>query len=263
MTIEQELRDDIARDQRRADLPARGVASAQAILRRRHQLAFLVGVVACGLVAATLVSRHVVDVGGKSLIDADVTRVALAAFGLWIIVYAFSKERSLRRIVEERGRLFALDGEIASELLSAGLVLDAVTALHASLELDELLPCIVDQGRALVGGEHGVLFIAEERQPMQPVVDPESLATVGQPIVDLVSERRRVVGVVGDGTVDIGVPVISGENLLAILVIPGVVAHELNDDTLVLLTRFGGAAGAALANARRYEAAMFLLDVAH
>ena len=47
------------------------------------------------------------------------------------------------------------------------------------------------------------------------------------------------------------------------LVLPGVVAHGLNDDTKILLTRFGVAAGAALTNARRYEAAMFLLDVAH
>lgn len=263
MTKEQELREDIARDQRRADLPGRGIASAHAIVRRRHQLAFLVGVVAFGLIAATVVSRHVVDVGGKSLIDADVTRFALAAFSLWIIVYAFNKERYLRRVVDERDRLFALDGEIASGLLSAGLVLDAVTALHARLELDELLPCIVDQGRALVGGEHGLLFIAEERQPMQPVVDAESLAAAGQPIVDLVSDRRGVVGVVADGTVDIGVPIISGADLLAVLVLPGVVAHGLNDDTKVLLTRFGNAAGAALTNARRYEAAMFLLDVAH
>ena len=53
-----------------------------------------------------------------------------------------------------------------------------------------------------------------------------------------------------------------GAELLAVLVLPGVVANALTPDTTALLTRFGTAAGAALVNARRYEAAMFLLDVA-
>jgi hypothetical protein len=262
-TIEQELREDIARDQRRADLPARGIATVHAIHRRRHQLAFLMGVVAFGLMASTLVSKHVVDIGGKTLIDGDVTRLALAGFSLWIVMYAFSKERYLRRVMDERERLFALDGEIASGLLSAGLVLDAVTPLHARLELDELLPCIVDQGRGLVGSEHGVLFIAEERQPMQPVVDPGGRATDAAPIMELVAARSTVVGVVQGTTVDVGVPIVDQGELLAVLVISGVVAGGVNDDMSALLTRFGTAAGAALRNARRYEAAMFLLDVAH
>jgi hypothetical protein len=262
-TAEQELRDHLARDQKRADLPSRGIATAKAISRRRHQLAFLVGVVTLGLVSATLVSRNVMDIGAKSLINPDVTSLALAGFSLWIIIYAFNKERYLRRVIDERERLFALDGEIASGLLSAGLVVDAVTAMHARLELDDLLPCIVEQGLGLVGGDDGVLFIAEDRQPMQPVVDSGGLAPAVQPIVDLVSLRRTVVGVAESGIVDVGVPIVAGSELLAVLVVPGVVGDDLTEDTEVLLTRFGEAAGSALLNARRYEAAMFLLDVAH
>ena len=262
-TVEQDLRDDIARDQRRADLPSRGIATVHAIARRRHQLAFLVGVVTLGLVSATLVSRNVVDVGGKSLIDADVARFALAGFSVWIIVYTFTKDRYLRRVTDERERLFALDGEIATGLLSAGLVLDAVTAMHARLELNDLLPCIVDQGRGLVGGDHGVLFLAEERQPMQPVVDSEHLAEGAQLIVDLATQRRTVVGVIEGGAIDIGVPIVAGDEMLAVLVLPRVVGGGLTEDTKALLARFSAAAGSALLNARRYEAAMFLLDVAH
>ena len=266
--IEATLREDIARDQQRADLPKRGIATAQAIVRRRHQIAFVVAIVTCGLVFATLVSENVIDLGAKSWIDTEVTRFALAALSVFVILYAFDKERVLRRVVREREQLFALDGELAGTLLSSGLVLDAVTAMHARLELADLLPCIVDQGRYLVGGESGVLFLEEDRQPMQPVVDVHSMAAEVQTMVDLVNDRRAVVaeGRTGSGAehvLDIGVPIRADGELLAVLVLPAIVAPTLTRDMNVLLTRFGDAAGAALLNARRYEAAMFLLDVAH
>ena len=257
------LREEIARDQKRADLPNRGIATAHAIHQRRHQIAFLVAVVAFGLVFATLVSEHLIDLGTRSLIDTEITRLALAGLSVFVILYAFDKERILRRVVHEREELFALDGELAGSLLSSGLVLDTVTALHANLELADLLPCIVDQGRYLVGSEAGVLFLDEERQPMQPVLDPMSMAAVARPVVELVTAQRAVLAQ-GDGdSLDIGVPIEAEGQLLAVLVLPDVVANELNTDMVALLTRFGAAAGAALLNARRYEAAMFLLDVAH
>ncbi len=262
------LRRDIARDQQRADLPKRGIVTAQAIVRRRHQIAFVVGIVTCGLVFATLVSENIIDLGAKSWIDTEVTRFALAALSVFVILYAFDKERILRRVVREREQLFALDGELAGTLLSSGLVLDAVTAMHARLELADLLPCIVDQGRYLVGGDHGVLFLEEDRQLMQPVVDPHAIAVEVQTTVDLVNNRRAVVAQGRDTSgaehvLDIGVPISVGGEILAVLVLPAIVAPTLTTDMNVLLTRFGDAAGAALLNARRYEAAMFLLDVAH
>jgi len=115
---------------------------------------------------------------------------------------------------------------------------------------------------------NGVLFLEEDRQPMQPVVDANSMAAEVQTTVDLVSERRVVVaqGRETSGAtqvLDIGVPISVNGELLAVLVLPGIVALALTTDMNALLTRFGHAAGAALLNARRYEAAMFLLDVAH
>jgi hypothetical protein len=262
VSIDQQLRAGIAREQTLADLPSRGIATLHAIHRRRHQIAFVAGLVATAVIVATLVSEKVIDIGADSWLDADVARFALVAFGLGIVLYAFDKDRHLRRVVAQRERIHELDREIAGSLLSAGLVLDAVTAVHTELALDRLLPTIVDQGRSLIGAERGVLFIAEPRRPMQPVVDPDRLATSARPMVDLVGERHTVVGVVEDDTVDIGVPVVCGAELLAVLVMPGVSGGALTPDTTELLTRFGQAAGTALVNARRYEAAMFLLDVA-
>src|SRR3954468_5524478 len=262
VSIDQELRAGIAKEQHLADLPNRGIATLHAIHRRRHQVAIVAGLVATAVIVATLVSEKVIDIGAYSWIDADVARFALAAFGLGIVLYAFDKDRHLRRVVAQRERIYELDCEIAGTLLSSGLVLDAVTAVHAELALDRLLPTVVDQGRSLIGADLGVLFIEEPGRPMEPVIDPDGLAAKASPMVALVGERRAVVGVVEGSTIDIGVPITSGSELLAVLVLPGVIANALTPDTTALFTRFGAAAGAALVNARRYEAAMFLLDVA-
>jgi hypothetical protein len=262
VSIDQQLRAGISREQQLADLPNRGIATLQAIHRRRHQIAFVAGLVATAVILATLVSEKVIDIGADSWVDADVMRIALAVFGLGIVLYAFDKDRHLRRVVAQRERIYELDCEIAGTLLSAGLVLDAVTAVHAELALDRLLPTMVDQGRSLIGADRGVLFIEEPGRPMAPAIDPDGLAASAAPMVELVGARRAVVGVVEGSTIDIGVPITSGPELLAVLVLPGVVANALTADTTALLTRFGAAAGAALVNARRYEAAMFLLDVA-
>jgi hypothetical protein len=262
VSIEQELRAGIERDQALADLPGRGVATLQAVHRRRHQIAFVAGLVAVAVIAVSLVSERVVDLGARSWIDADVARFALVGFALGIVLYAFDKDRHLRRVIRQREQIYELDREIAGSLLSAGLVLDAVQAVHAELALDRLLPTIAEQGQSLIGADRGVLFIEEPGRPMEPVIDPHGLADRTAPMVELVGMRRAVVGIVEDTTMDIGVPVIAGDELLAVLVLPEVVATTLSPDTTALLTRFGAAAGQALVNARRYEAAMFLLDVA-
>ncbi len=262
-TRESELREDLAREERLADLPSDGVASLGAVRRRRSQIAFLGGLVTVALIAATLVSEGVVSLGAKSIIDASNTRIALALFSIWIIVYAFDKDRHLRRVVRDRELIFELDSEIACGLLSSGLVLDAVTALHATIELDQLLPAIVEQGRNLVGVDDGVLFLSED-QELQPVVDAQGTAGLLAPVMELVRSQHTVLAVTSDDALTIGVPIDDRDGaLLAVLVLPGLVAAELTADTRAVMARYGAAAGSALVNARRYEAAMFLLDIAH
>ena len=116
VSIDQELRARIANEQALADLPGRGVATLQAIHRRRHQIAFVAGLVAVAVIVATLVSEKVIDIGADSWIDADVARYALAAFAFGIVLYAFDKDRHLRRVVAQRERIYELDCEIAGSL---------------------------------------------------------------------------------------------------------------------------------------------------
>ncbi len=261
MTVDQELRRGLVEEQERANLGKTGIVSLAAVDRRRHQLAFVTLLVAAALLFATLVAAHVIELGRQGWIDTDVARFGIVGFGIAMVIYAFDQERHLRRVVQRRARLEALDGEIASHLLSAGLVLDAVSAVHEAIELSDLLPVIVAQGRMLIGCEHAVLFLVEDGSDLDAVIDEEQLASAAAPIAELVLARRGVVGIVAEATMDIGVPIGSNGSVLAVLVLPTVVADRLTDDTREVLDRFGRAAGSALANARRYEAAMFLLDV--
>ncbi len=262
MRTDEHLRHDLAAAQRAAGLRGREIASMEAVDRRRRQIAAVGLVVAVGLLVSTLFSSGVFDLRSRGWIDVTTARFASLGFAICMIMYTFDKERHLRRFVQEREQLYALDGEIAQNLLTSGLLLDVAVAVHSTLSLDELLPILVDQGRSLIGTDQGVLFIEEEGRPMEPAVDPANLAAIGAPIAGLAAARGGVVGIVEDGTVDIGVPMVSGTQVLAVLVLPGVVASQLTESTRALLDRFGRIAGSALANARRYEAAIFLFDVA-
>src|SRR6476620_1431128 len=146
VSIDQELRAGISREQTLADLPNRGVATLHAIHRRRHQIALVAGLVATAVILATLVSEKVIDIGADSWIDADVARHGLVAFGLGIVLCAFDKDRHLRRVVAQRERIYELDCESAGSLLSAGPVLDAGAAGHTARARERLLPTIVEQG---------------------------------------------------------------------------------------------------------------------
>lgn len=262
MVTDESLREELVAEQRRANLRRDGIASPEAVDRRRHQIAAVGLVVAVGMLLAVLFGANVIRLGsGSHWIDSDVVRLVTVAFGVTMVVYAFDQERHLRRVERGRAQLVALESDIASNLLTAGLVLDAVCAVHASVELDTVVAVIVEQGRTLVGGEHGVLFVADEHGGLEPAYDPEGVAAIGAPIADLVRGRRTVVSITETGGTDIGVPLLHGADLLAVLVLPEVLAARLTPDLEAVLGRFGAEAASALANARRYEAAMFLMDV--
>jgi hypothetical protein len=259
--IEERLRNEVVEDQRRAGLGDRGIASLEDVERRRRQIVTVGVVVAAGLAVATSISAGLVDVGQRGWIDPQVARYASVALAICLVVYAFDKERFLRRFVRERDELLALDGEVAGHLLSAGLLLDAATAMHRSLELDDVLPAIVEQGRALTGSRRAVLFVDEGEQPMRPVLDTAAAADVAAGIVTLVEERRRVIALDdASATITIGVPVLDGNVQLGVLVLLDCPGGMPDEDLRALLERFGHLAGSALDNARRYEAAMFIID---
>jgi hypothetical protein len=261
VSTDESLRHELAVEQRRANLRYDGIASERAVDHRRHQIAGVGIVVAVGMLLAVLLATNVIEFGSNRWIDSDAVRLATVGFGIAMVIYAFDQERHLRRVEHHREHLVALDCDIASNLLTAGLVLEAVSAVHASVELLDVLPAIVDQGRGLLGAERAVLFLTDEDGVMEPVHDPEGLAPIATPAVALVSARRAIVAITGGGGNDIGVPIGPAEEPLGVLVLPGVLADRLTDELKAVLGRFGTEAGRALANARRYEAAMFLLDV--
>jgi hypothetical protein len=230
------------------------------VTRRRIQVAFVAGMVAVTTLVAALAAVDVIDVDDQGILDIDTMRLPVLALAVGIVVYCVHQDLSLRKVVRQRHRLETLEQGVASSLLSSGILLDAVRAMAPHLELSALLPEVVEQGRALVGAERGAVYLTEGQRAMEPVVDADGIGDAGTPIADLVVTRRGVVGVVDGDAIDVGVPLVAGGAVIAVLVLPGVLARELTDDLSDLLTRFGEAAGTAIANARRYEAAMFLLD---
>jgi hypothetical protein len=259
---DQDLRAELAAEQRRAGLRDPGVASMAAVEQRRRQVAAVAVVDTLGLVVAMLMTIGVIDLGDDGLIGARTARDASIGFAVCMVLYAFDKERHLRRFVEERDALVALDGEVAGHLLASGLLLDAATAVHSSLELDTVLAEVVDHGQALAGSSRAVLFLAEEHEPMQAAVDRDGVAEQERATVAMVVESGSVVVATTVDVTRIGVPVTADGELLGVLVLVDTPGGALLDDLRTLLTAYGAIAGRALANARRYEAAMFLIDTA-
>lgn len=261
MSVDEALRKELAVEQRRANLGEGGIPSLEALDRRRHQIATVGVIVAIGMLVVVLVATNVIALGSNRWIDGNLARFATIGFGVAMVLYAFDQERHLRRVERHRGELVALDCGIASDLLTAGIVLDSVCALHASIELGTVIPTIVDQGCGLLGAERAVLFLADEDHQMEVVQDADGHAAMSMPTAELVMNRESVVAVTGAVGTDIGVPIAADGTVLGVLVLPGVLTDRLTDDLRTVLTRFGTEAAQALANARRYEAAVFLLDV--
>ncbi len=219
-------------------------------------------IVALGLIVAMLMSVGVIDLGRDGLIGVRTARDATIGFAVCMLLYSFDKERHLRRFVAERDALVALDGEVASHLLTSGLLLDAATAMHDSLELDRVLAEIVAHGQSLTGVPRAALFLEEEHQPMQPAVDRDCIADHAVATVDAVLEAGSVAAITTDEHTRLGVPLTADGEILGVLVLFDPPSDGVLDDVRTLLTAFGAIAGRALANARRYEAAMFLIDTA-
>ena len=106
----EDLRAELAAEQRRAGLRTRGVASLEAVDQRRREIATVGAVVALGLIVAMLMSVGVIDLGRGGPIGVRTARDATIGFAVCMLLYSFDKERHLRRFVAERDALVALDG---------------------------------------------------------------------------------------------------------------------------------------------------------
>ena len=261
MTTIESLREQIVREARLTNLKADGVVHAPEIQRRRLQIFFVALVALVGLLFTTVANDAWEEVRGSSWIDLDVARIALTIFGAWCAFYVYDKEQHLKRLSRLGRDVEALDGALAAGLLCAALVADSVEAVHASLDLDDVVSRVVEQGCALVGATGGALFLVDDDGALQLVTGPAAPAAPGE-LFGLAMERRELFELAGETSSTVGVPLCGGGDALGVLMLGLEPPVRLGEETRALLVRFAGAAARAIANARRYEAAMFLLDVA-
>lgn len=258
----EDLRAQIAREERESNLPPEGTVSPVRIRRRRRQMCLVAIVVAVGLLVTTVVGDLWQEVRDYSWIDTEIARIALVVFGAWVAFYVYEKDRHLRRLSELGRDVARVEGELAAGMLSSALVADAVAAVHSSLDLDATARQIAFQGLGLLGADtawlrladadgvlHDVFVDGDDAQP-EPEDDAYALAAAhGAPLLLTDDDGSVLFAALRD---DSGV--------LGVLAVRALAGSRFSESQRSLVGRFATQATVALEHSRRYEAAVFLLD---
>lgn len=268
MSTIENLRDEITREERVVNLRADGTVSADEIQRRRRQMFLLAMVVLVGLLFTTVANDVWTEFRDGSWIDPELARIALIGFGVCSVGYLYDKEQHLKRLSRLGRDVQDLDAALAATMLRSAFVADATEAVHASLELDEVAQRVVDQSCRLVGASSASLRLADDEGDLRPVAAQVDIA--GKEPSEPTEPSRDLLKVVGrtgepallnSGTVSVlCVPLLRDGHLLGLITLGAGAADRFTDDDAALLGRFAAPVANAIANAQRYEAAVFLLD---
>ena len=269
MSTIEDLRDEIIREERVVNLHADGNVTAEEIQRRRRQMLLMAVVVLVGLLFTTVANDVWTQFRDSSWIDPDVARIALIGFGICTVGYLYDKEQHLKRLSRLGHEFQDLDAALAATMLRSAFVADATDAIHASLELDEVVQRVAEQACRLVGAGAASLHLTDEEGDLHPVASQVDLAgseppEFAEPSRDLlrVVGRTREPALLNSGTVSVlCVPLVRDGHLIGLVTLGAHVADRFDDDDAALLGRFAVSAANAIANAQRYEAAVFLLDL--
>jgi hypothetical protein len=267
MSTIEDLRDEITREERVVNLRADGTVTAEEIQRRRRQMLLLALVVLVGLLFTTVANDVWTQFRDGSWIDPEVARIALIGFGVCSAGYLYDKEQHLKRLSRLGRDVQDLDAALAATMLHSAFVADATEAVHASLDLDEVVQRVVDESCRLVGAGSASLRLADDDGDLRPVAAQIDISGEPAEPAEPSSDLLQVVGRTGEpallnsGTVSVlCVPLVRDGHLLGLITLGAGAADRFTDDDAALLGRFATPAANAIANARRYEAAVFLLD---
>lgn len=268
MSTIEDLRDQIIREERVANLPADGMVTEQEIHRRRRQMFLLAVVVLVGLLFTTVANDIWTRFRDDSWIDPEVARIALIGFGVLSAAYLYDKEQHLKRLSRLGRDVQDLDGALAATMLRSAFVADATEAVHSSLELDDVVQQVVEQSCRLVGAGSASLRLSDDEGELRPVAAQVDIAgreldESPEPSDELlrVVAHTREPALLNSGTVSVVcVPLVRDGALIGLITLGAAAADRFDDDDAALLGRFAATAAAAIAHAQRYEAAVFLLD---
>ena len=268
MSTIEDLRDEITREERVANLPADGMVTEQEIHRRRRQMFLLAVVVLVGLLFTTVANDIWTRFRDDSWIDPEIARIALIGFGVLSAAYLYDKEQHLKRLSRLGRDVQDLDSALAATMLRSAFVADATQAVHSSLELDDVVQQVVEQSGRLVGAGSVSLRLADDEGELRPVAaqldiagrEPGETAEPSDDLLRMVGHTRES-ALLNSGTISVlCVPLVRVDRLIGVITLSAGAADRFNDDDAALLTRFAVSAAAAIEHAQRYEAAVFLLD---
>ncbi len=127
---------------------------------------------------------------------------------------------------------------------------------------------MIDESSKLVGAGSASLRLADDEGELRPVAAQVDIA--GKDAPEPAEPSRDLLEVVGrtgepallnSGTVSVlCVPLVRDGHLLGLISLGARASDRFGDDDAALLGRFASTAANAIANAQRYEAAVFLLD---
>jgi hypothetical protein len=261
-TIE-DLRDQIVREEKVTNLKADGTVTEAEIHRRRLQMFLLALVVLVGLLFTTVANDVWTEFRDGSWIDPELARLALIGFSVLCVLYVYLKRLSrLGQDVQD------LDAQLAAGMLRSALVAEATEIVHDSLDLDEVVQRVVEQASRLVGATSASLRLTDEEGGLHPVAaqvdvtrsDRSEPAEPNDDLLQVVGNTREP-ALLNSGTMSVlCVPIVRDERLLGLITLGAGADHRFDDGDAALLGRFALSAASAIANAQRYEAAVFLLD---
>lgn len=269
MSTIEDLRDEITREERVANLRPDGTVTSEQIHRRRLQMFLLALVVLVGLLFTTVANDVWTSFRDQSWIDPEVARLALIGFGVLSALYVYDKEQHLKRLSRLGRDVQDLDARLAAGMLRSALITEATEAVHESLDLDEVQQRVVEHSCRLVGARAASLRLTDEDGGLHLVAAQVDVAGGETPegaepdddLLEVVGTTRSP-ALLNSGTVSVlCVPLVSQDHLLGLLTLSAGASNRFGDDDAALLGRFAVPVANAIANAQRYEAAVFLLDL--
>lgn len=270
LTLElEELREQIVVEERRAGLRADGRVTNDEIQRRRLQIALVALVVLAGLLFTTMANDVWQSFRRQSWIDAGAARTALVVFSLGFAVYVYDKEQHLKRLSSLGRHGERIDLELGARLLRAGAIAAAVEDVTGALELDDVVNRVLNQAMTLTATTAGTLHLVDgdgELRLATVALDLDGNAgdprAQGLTVAQEVARTRGAQLTIRDRSALLAVPLIHAGRLLGVVAVLGANRDDLDAGDLEVLRHFARSAANAIGHAQRYEAAVYLLDLA-
>jgi GAF domain-containing protein len=271
------IREQIRREERATGLRSDGHVTDAAIRRRRAQIAIVAMVVLLGLMLTTVANDLWIDFkNSSSIVDVDTARLAMMLCTVAFIAYALEKEMHLRRLSTLGHEAQQLNLELADRILESAALSDAERVVSSSLDLDVVLRASLAQGAAIVVAASASVSLLTDDGELREVASliPGPGPRVVDAILMQVALAREPMLVSGPVPLELDAaspyasrltsvmcaPLEHEGKLLGVMTFGAPPSEHFDDDALDLMRRFAPRAAASISRARRYEAAVSLVD---